>query len=103
MPMKREEQTRFAGRNFIVYFLLLLFTCLCMSILVSQRLRIARCGERIITLHEEAARLRSEQSHLRLGVAQQSSYHKLQTRAREMAIKLVPPEEAVAVELAGDQ
>ena len=79
-------------RTLVGYLLVLLFACVCLSVLISQRLRIARSGRRISRLHEESTELRAEHYRLDFRVAEQASYEKLRARARAMAVKLVPPE-----------
>jgi len=97
MPGRLRKQPGFARRPFVAYFLLLLFVCACLAVLVSQRLDIARRGEQIIMLHNEALRLRAQQCRLRLEAAREGPYAKLRERAEKMNIRLVPPEEAAAL------
>ena len=87
-------------RNLAAYLLVLLFACVCLSILIGQRLRIARCGRGISSLHEELVGHRTKQGRLKLRVAEEASYRKLLARAARIGIKLAPPEEVVAAELA---
>jgi len=82
--------------SFVAYLLVLLFVCVCLAILISQRLRIARRGRAISRLYTESIKLRTQECRLRLRVAEGASYRSLIRRGKEMGIKLVPPEQAVA-------
>jgi len=96
MPVIFRNQPAVSRRPFVIYFILLLFVCVCLSMLIYQRLELSRRGERIITLHKEALSLRMEQCRLRLEVSRQGTYRNLVERAEQMNIRLVPPEEAAA-------
>lgn len=94
MPMADGRSTTSPERTLAGYLLVLLFACVCLCTLISQRLRIARCGGSISRLHQESIKLRAQHYRLGLRVAEQESYERLRTRAEAMAIELVPPEQA---------
>jgi|GEM_PF-3307931 len=98
--MSDDQTTRAPESSFAVYLLVLLFACVCLAILVSQRLRIAYCGRSITKLHGESIELSAQQCRLRLRVAERTSYQNLLKCGNRMQIKLVPPEEAASAFLA---
>lgn len=92
--MANGRSTTSPERALAGYFLVLLFACVCLCTLISQRLRIARCGGSISRLHQESIELRAQHYRLDLRVAEQESYERLRAGGEAMAIGLVPPEQA---------
>ena len=98
--MSDDQTTRASESSLVAYLLALLFACVCLAILISQRLQIAYCGRSITRLHGESVELRAQQCRLRLRVAERTSYENLLKCGKRMQIKLVPPEEAAGAFLA---
>ena len=86
------------ARTLIIYILVVVFACVCSTIVISQRLQIARVGGTVSELHDEAVHLRERQLHLQNEVARKASYSVLVEQAARLKLDLVPPEERKAPE-----
>jgi len=89
----QDNQPKSGTRPLVIYLMVVVFACVCSTFVISQRLQVARVGRSISELHDTAVKLRSDQQYLKLRVAEKASYKNLLTKAEEMKLNVVPPEE----------